>query len=145
MEKSEQPIGAVAGIVDYAETYNMFWMEKRFIMINTTSQIFVGGGLIPELVGEALTIINKSRKEKKAKNLTTDELLEKDSKSFAVNYVDIEKIELHDPHSRWKKRKLKIKMKEDMLPKEYGVTETQFAMLSALLPSIAELKGKLIL
>lgn len=144
MNNSEQQIGLVENISNYPDTYNLFWMDKRLVVIHTRSQSNVGVGLIPSLIGEGITKFNESRKKEKTKDLTLDEILAKDKKSFAVDYTDVEKIELHDPHSRWRNRKLKIKMQLDTVSKDYIINESQFEKLSTILPKIVELRAKLV-
>ena len=65
MEKIEQQIGIVEKIFDYPDTFNMFWMEKRLVVINTRSQATVSVGLIPSLIGEGFNQILMSHERKK--------------------------------------------------------------------------------
>ena len=141
MQDSERQIAVIEKIFDYPNTYNLYWMDKRLVVINKKSQSAVGVGLIPSLIGEGITKINESRKKEKMKNLTLDEILQKDKKSYAIAYEDIEQIRLYDPQSRWKNRKLEIKSHK--IQKKFMLDKAQFEQLSDVLPTIDALKGKL--
>jgi len=141
--ENEQLIGTVENISDYSDTFTMYWTDRRFIMVNTRIQTNVGLGLIPALIGEAATKLTESRKKTENAGLALDEIFAKDKKSFVVDYADIETIELHDPRSRWRSRKLKIKMLIDQEPKEYTLNEQQHEKLCGFLPCIAAFRDKL--
>lgn len=164
MQNQEQQIGLVEKIIEYPETYNLVWTDKRLVILNTKTQRNVGAGLIPSLIGEGITKFNQSRKKEKTKDLTLDELLAKDDKSFAVPYETVEQMRLIDPQSRWKNRKLEIRLidsakpklhgnfwsdankiegKNSVIDRAYNLTKVQFEQLTAILPNIPELSGKL--
>jgi hypothetical protein len=145
MQTPEHQIALVKNIPfskDLAGKYDLYITDKRFVIINTSSFTYVGAGVLGSFIGEGIRKIGESKKKEKMKDLTLDEMLEKDKKkSFAIAYEDIEQIKLHDPKSRWKNRSLEIKSRNAQtrfLPKK-----EQFEQLSGILPSIVLIKGKL--
>ena len=144
MENSEQQIAVTEKMFDYPNTYNFYWTNKRLIAINVRNQEVVGAGLIPALIGEALTKFNESRKKEKTKNLSLDEILAKDKKSFDVSYEVIEQIKLHKGRLEIASKKFSEMSITYNRWKKFLLKKEQFEQLSTILPSIAALKGKLV-
>jgi hypothetical protein len=170
MENSEKQIAVIENISRNPETYNFYLTNKRLVAINTKSQstAFVSLGLVGAVIDTAIEM-KQGKKKKELKSLTLDEILQKDKKSFAIPYSNVEWLWLHDSKSRWKNPKIEIRLKGINLHRnkwnnnlemqenqegkfidisekspDFNLTKDQFEQLSTILPNIAELNGKLV-
>jgi hypothetical protein len=83
------------------------------------------------------------RAKRKGRNdLTLDEILSRDEKSFTIFYSCIEQVRLLGPESRFALPELEIKAGK--IQKMFFLTDAQFEQLSNILPNIPKLSGKLI-
>ena len=139
MQGSENIIAVIRKILYGNLRFDLYLTDKRIVVIHGVDLAVFGLGAFPAIIGEGIQKFTESRKEHKEKTLTLGELLQRDKKSFAISYGDLERVKLHK--SRWLAGTLNIKSKE--IKKTFTLTKVQFEQLSRLLPSIDLLQGKL--
>lgn len=146
MENSEQQIVIVKNVIADLSNYDVYLTDRRIVVVHTWNVPTWGaaGGFVGSLIAEGVEALVSSRKKKKMENLTLDEILVKDKKSYVIPYESIEQIKL-------KSRKLEISAEQfSKLSltynrwKKFTLNKEQFEQLSTILPSIAALKGKLV-
>jgi hypothetical protein len=168
MENSEKQIALIENISRFPETYTFYLTNKRLVAINkkSLSTAFVSLGLVGAAIDIAIEK-QQGKKKKELESLSLDEILQKDKKSFAIPYSNVEWFWLHDSKSRWKNQKIEIRLKginlhrnkwnnsfemqENQVGKfidisesspDFILTKDQFEQLSTILPNIPELNGK---
>jgi hypothetical protein len=150
MDNSERQIALVEGPYsypntfsmrgpDYPDTFNLFWMDKRLVAIHTG--VLITRASLLSVIGAKIDKAIEPR-EKEENDLTLDEMLSRDEKSFTIFYSCIEQVRLLGPESRFALPELEIK--SGKIQKMFFLTDAQFEQLSNILPSIPELSGKLI-
>jgi hypothetical protein len=109
MEGSEQVLATIEGLRsdDLTTYYNLVLTTRRIVLVHTPDlpvnpEIGLAkGGLIGGLVGHAVAEaidggVESKRKEKEnSQNLTLDDLLRKDNKSFAIDHEEVTEIKIH--------------------------------------------------
>jgi len=105
MEGSEQVLAIIEGLrsSDLNAYYNLVLTTRRIILLHTpdlpvSPEIGLAkGGLIGWAYAEAMDagVESKMNEKENSRNLTLDELLQKDNKSFAINTEDVSQIKIH--------------------------------------------------
>jgi hypothetical protein len=105
MEGSEQVLATIGGLrsSDLNTYYSLVLTTRRIVLIHTPDlpvnpEIGLAkGGLIGWAVAEAIDadVESKMNKKENSQNLTLDQLLQKDNKSFAINHEDVSRIKIH--------------------------------------------------
>ena len=104
MQGSEQVLATIEGLrsSDLATYYNLVLTTRRIVLIHTPDlpvnpEIGLAkGGLIGWAVAEAIdgSVESKRNEKENSQNLTLDDLLQKDTKNFAINHEDISEIKI---------------------------------------------------
>jgi hypothetical protein len=104
MEDSEQVLAVIEGLSsDDFDNYNLVLTTRRIVLMRTRYPIvnpqigLVKGGLVGWAVGSLIEkgVESEMNKKENSQSLTLDDLLQKDEKSYAVNYEEITEIKLH--------------------------------------------------
>ncbi len=151
MQNSERQIALIKNvvIVDFSNTTcDLYLTDKRMVLIRTKGSKEWGGlmggavgGMVGAIIGSVAQKGLESRKKqtkKEASDLTLDELLAVDKKSFGLAYEDIEQIKFYKVMLN---RRLSVTTKKTL--KSFTLTTKQYEELSTILSTIPALKGKL--
>ena len=169
MDNSEKQFGLIQNVSCSPDIYDFYITSKRLIAINTASKsnLFLSLGLVGEVFDFAIERNQDKKRSELTKNLSVEEILDKDKRSFEIPYSNVEWIWLH-PKSGFKSPKMSIKLtgihlhrskwdlKHEMQKNQEGkfmeyyeicpdfsLTIDQFEKLSTTLPQIVGLNGKL--
>jgi hypothetical protein len=150
MENSERQIALVkvkeTGVFSNAD-YDLYVTNGRMVFIHTKST--KNWGLLGGLAGAAVQTALESRKKRsngQSDKAELDELLKSNKKNFELTYDDIEKVKLYkvlrNRHLEIYLKKLNVDLHAKSL--EFGwLSEEHFEKLSAVLPTVSMLKGKI--
>jgi hypothetical protein len=104
MEDTERVLAIIEGLSsnDF-DNYNLVLTTRRIVLMRTRYPIvnpqigLVKGGLVGWAVGSLIEkgVESDMNKKENSQSLTLDDLLQKDEKSYAVNYEEITEIKLH--------------------------------------------------
>jgi hypothetical protein len=158
MEESEREIALVKvnqGGTFSTTDYDLHLTTGRMVFIRTKSTkqwgAWVGGatgGIVGSIIGSVAQKGLESKKKQNEQNLqgTLDEALKRDNKNFELAYDDVEKVRLNEA---LRNRRLEVYLKKVHVGfhckqlEFVGLSKEHFENLSALLPTISALKGKI--
>ena len=151
MQNSEQEIAIINGLYtnDLRRIdYTLHLTTKRFVLIHVTNldaqavQAQISGGLIGYAIAKGVQKASESKRKEKEnalQDLTLDELLQKDKKSFAMAHENIVSIRLH---KGWINGEIFVKLKSSQA--QFFVDKKQIEPISTTLSQITSLQGKVL-
>lgn len=104
MEDSERVLAIIEGLSSNdLDNYNLVLTTRRIVLMRTRYPIvnpevgLVKGGLVGWALGSLIEkgVESDMNEKENSRSLTLDELLQKDEKSYAINYEEITEIKLH--------------------------------------------------
>ncbi len=104
MEDSERILAIIEGLSsDDSDNYNLVLTTRRIVLMRTRYPIvnpqvgLMKGGLVGWALASLIEkgVESKMDEMENSQSLTLDELLQKDEKSYAINYEEITEIKLH--------------------------------------------------
>lgn len=128
--------------------YDIFITDRRLVMINlgggssASTAGSVVGGVAGALIGSGIDMLRDSNKKEKFANLTVDEILALDSKSYAIPHEQITKIKLVK-FTRWD-RNLYITHAPNSASetKKFKLSGEQYDRFKTVLPTVGALSEK---
>ena len=148
---AEKELGLFEGVSQGSTHFDLHFMEQRLVAVHafkkSSSGYAAGGGLVGALIGEGIEHLRESKwkqKQESMKEMTLDERVASDKKSFWVSYSDVVHADLVKRTLGAKYLQLKINDGKDKWEERFELpTKEAFEKAFSLLPTISGLAGKL--